>query len=155
MAKQSQKDVRVGQSTVRQSESRISADGFFEVRLGGSQRLLHGEPSGQVKTPPEICFIGSWVHYVSGTEAGLLAGSQLHANLLGDRLGHFPLQVENPAQWPFVVFAPQVPVVRAIEQLHGDANLIALANDRALQDAIHSQLASDLRQVLPGALVFR
>ena len=87
-------------------------------------------------------------------DPGLLFRGQLDANLLGDRLSHFALQVENSVEGALVGFAPDVAVVRAIEQLHGDADLVVFANDRTLKDAIDSKFTRNLRQVLLCALVF-
>ena len=93
------------------------------------------------------------VHRASRAEPGFLFRSQLNANLLSDRLGHFALQVENPVQWPLVGFAPEMAVVGAVEQLHRDTHLVVFANDGSFEDAIHSKFMRNLGQVLLRAFV--
>ena len=115
--------------------------------------MPHRELVGEDITASQVRVICFGVHRAGGADPGLLFRGQLDADLAGDRLGHFALEAENSVEGTLVGFAPDVAVVGAIEQLHGDADLVVFADDGALEDAVDTQFMGDLGQVFLCALV--
>ena len=76
---------------------------------------------------------------------------ELRLDSAGDCPGHLTLQHQNPAQFPLVVFGPQMLVGRSVNELHGNAHLFPLASHSPFNHSIHAQFAGNLRQGFPCA----
>ena len=66
-------------------------------------------------------------------------------NALRDAACYFGLQRQDILRIALIFLGPEMLVRGRLNELRGDANLAAGAEDGAFHDAIHSEFASDLR----------
>ena len=86
-------------------------------------------------------------------QRGLFLRIQVDPNLIGNGSRHVALERQGVPQFTLIALGPQVPVRGTLDQLRGDADLVAGTQDGAFHDGVHVQLTSDLRQRLPRVFV--
>src|SRR2546422_1239326 len=79
----------------------------------------------------EVCVLCIGLYRAAGREPGLLLRGEPDLNLLSDGPRYIGLQGEHVTQVALVVFRPQVPVGGTVNELSGDPDAIAGAQDRA------------------------
>ena len=72
------------------------------------------------------------------------------ADLVGDRTGQFPLQLQQIGELALVGVRPDVVVRHAVDELDGQPHASAGTLHRTLDDGVDAQFACDLRQRLVG-----
>ena len=86
-------------------------------------------------------------------DALLHIGEQGDLQSLGDLLRDIALDSEDIGQLPVVALGPEMRLRPAVDELGGDADLIAGAAHAALENRPGAKLAADLRDALAAALV--
>ncbi len=82
----------------------------------------------------------------------LLDWAEPHLQRVGDRPGHLLLDVEHVVQRAGEVLGPEVAVGRGVDELRGDAQVLAGFPDASLEHVAHVQQCADLANRLAGAL---
>ncbi len=86
-----------------------------------------------------------WIHLRGTGQAGLLARGELDVDLARDGRREFILQGEHVARIGLEALRPKMPIGPGIDQLRGDANLVAGAEDRAFDHGIDVESVGNLR----------
>src|ERR1700733_3638629 len=96
----------------------------------------------------QIRLVSLRIHNLGAFQRGLFLRIQIDPDLLRDGSRHLILQRQSILQLALIALGPKVLVRSSINQLCGDAHLVARAKHRSFHDAVHVQLTSNLRQRL-------
>ena len=137
----------LGQSDVSQCEIGRGIDGLLEALPSRSQLLIaEFHPSlPQMVMALEICIEGLGIQPWGLRSWHLVWRRDSRLDLTGDIAGYIGLERESVAHVPLVAFGPQIFVRRPLDQLRGDAHVIAGVLHRSLDNPIHAQLTRDFR----------
>jgi len=94
----------------------------------------------------EIGIVRIGVHGTRFLQTRFFLGCQLDADLPRHRPRHLALNRHYVAQITIVALGPQVPFGYCLDQLRRDSHFFSRAQHRAFNNAIHMQLAGNLRQ---------
>ena len=95
----------------------------------------------------EVIVVGVHIDGVQSLHRQLLAFAQNHAQCLDDRLRDVLLNGEDISHLAIVLLRPEVIAVGDVDQLRGDANLVADLAYTALENRRDLELAADLADV--------
>jgi len=130
---------------------RIFVDGLIEIGEGDFQ-AVSGALIPEV-TAFEKGLVGLRIDNSDVFQRGLFLGIQIDADLIGDSSGDLILERQRVAQFALVALRPQVLIGGGFDQLRGDTDAVAGAEDGAFDDCVDVEFASDLRKGLARVLV--
>jgi hypothetical protein len=113
------------EARVCRGESWIAVDRVLKVHRG----LLQTGPGVHVerKAPLEVTLVHVRRDRARCNRSAALLPGDGHLNLPGDGVRHLALQLQNVPQFAVIAVRPQMRVAGAMDQLHGDAHLVAFA----------------------------
>src|SRR5438552_1016843 len=130
---------------------RVLGHGALEVRQGLLEALLR--PLVPEEAAAQVVVVGLRRSRVGAGEPLELPGRHDRPDLPRDRRRELALEREEVPRVALVMAGPEVAVGRRVHELRGDPHAPGAPRDRALDDAVDTQLARDLGQWLAAALV--
>src|SRR6266853_4822231 len=152
VAQVAERGIAVGQARVGGCVPRIRFNCFIElvdcIEQAGFAALVPERAS------PKVALISHGIHCTSCSQALLFVRSESDSNLLSNVARNFTLQIKHVANIALILFCPKVLITWRVNQLRGDADLVAGAQNRAFDYSIDLQLLRNLRQRLRSRLLF-
>jgi hypothetical protein len=142
--------IGVGQSGIGFCEIRIVIDRLLKMD-NRFAIAIHGKLVSEIATA-QVGFIGLRIkrERMRGTP---VCGIELYPYLFRHCLRHFLLHGDGAAYLTVIAVRPYMRLVSRADELDGDAHLIPVAANAALQDVIGAQFSGNLLRTLGGALV--
>ena len=107
------------------------------------------------RAPAKVAFISRGIHHARRGQALLFIRRESDSNLFSNVARNFTLQIKYVANIALILFRPKVLIAGRVDQLRGDADLVAGAQYRAFDYSIDLQFLRNLRQRLGSRFVFR
>src|SRR5436305_1959192 len=129
-----------------------------EVSQGGKRKTMSGDNGdtrrrhARKRADRAVC---GRVISCSRGQSLLFVRRESDSNLFSNVARNFTLQIKYVANIALILFRPEVLIAGRVDQLRGDADLVAGAQYLAFDYSIDLQLLRNLRQRLGSRFVFR